>query len=318
MKNCPKCGGEIKENAKFCRHCGEKIEQKPEFVFCDECGAKLEAGSTFCDECGAKLDGAPADDPWGEFEKPKNDDPWASFADYKEPETIVVEKIVEVEKPVVVEKPVEVVVEKVVQQKPSQPVVSDSMERDYQEGLKIIKKCSAAKKVLPAIDLMMPKANTGDKQAMLAVARAYKKMSKYDKAFEWFEKTGDASVKPEAEECIYQHSLYLIRSGVSLKNKEMLSEGIELIKTFAERGNLEAQHMLAFGYDRAGDNTNAYNWYKRSADAGYSDSQYSLGECYKNGWIGLPVDRKKAYQWYKTAADNGNPYAKIELQYWKD
>ena len=67
-------------------------------MFCDECGAKLPAGSVFCDECGAQLGGE------------KNDDPWAEFADYKQPQ----EKIVEVEKPVVVEKIVEV-------QKQSQP-----------------------------------------------------------------------------------------------------------------------------------------------------------------------------------------------------
>ena len=78
MKNCPKCGGEIKDNAKFCRHCGEKIEQKPEFIFCDECGAKLEGGATFCDECGARLDDVSSsassvtDNPWQEID----DDPW--------------------------------------------------------------------------------------------------------------------------------------------------------------------------------------------------------------------------------------------------
>ena len=77
MKNCPNCGGEVKDNAKFCRHCGNKIEQKPQFVFCDECGAKLEAGSTFCDECGARLDGVPADNL-------QNGDPWSQFKDSAE------------------------------------------------------------------------------------------------------------------------------------------------------------------------------------------------------------------------------------------
>ena len=98
MKNCPNCGGEVKDNAKFCRHCGNKIEQKPAFVFCEECGAKIEANAPFCEECGAKVGGAQAD-PWA------NSDPWADFADYQQPEKEIVEKIVE--KPVVVEKVVE-------------------------------------------------------------------------------------------------------------------------------------------------------------------------------------------------------------------
>ena len=84
MANCPKCGGEIKENAKFCRHCGNKIEQEPQFVFCEECGAKV---------------GGAQADPWA------NSDPWADFADYQQPEKEIVEKIVE--KPVVVEKVIE-------------------------------------------------------------------------------------------------------------------------------------------------------------------------------------------------------------------
>jgi len=56
MKHCPICNGEVKDTAKFCRHCGNKIEEKVQSkeVFCEECGAKLEPGSTFCDECGAK------------------------------------------------------------------------------------------------------------------------------------------------------------------------------------------------------------------------------------------------------------------------
>ena len=94
MANCPKCNGQISDTAKFCKHCGNKIEQKAAFVFCEECGAKIEANAPFCEECGAKT-AVSKDDPWA------NNDPWATFADYKQPAEKVVEKIVEkvVEKP---------------------------------------------------------------------------------------------------------------------------------------------------------------------------------------------------------------------------
>ena len=56
MATCPKCNGQISDTAKFCKHCGNKIEQKPAFVFCEECGAKIEANAPFCEECGAIYD----------------------------------------------------------------------------------------------------------------------------------------------------------------------------------------------------------------------------------------------------------------------
>ncbi|MBE5749149.1 MAG: zinc-ribbon domain-containing protein, partial [Clostridiales bacterium] len=36
MKKCQNCGGEVKDTAKFCKHCGSKIEQRPKEIFCEE------------------------------------------------------------------------------------------------------------------------------------------------------------------------------------------------------------------------------------------------------------------------------------------
>lgn len=52
---CPNCNKEITDNAKFCRHCGTKIETQPEQVKCPKCGALNRQGATFCDSCGAKM-----------------------------------------------------------------------------------------------------------------------------------------------------------------------------------------------------------------------------------------------------------------------
>ena len=48
---CPKCGASVKEDAKFCPECGEKMGVET----CPKCGAKVSAGTKFCPECGAKL-----------------------------------------------------------------------------------------------------------------------------------------------------------------------------------------------------------------------------------------------------------------------
>ena len=81
MKNCPNCNGEVKDTAKFCKHCGTKIEQKQ---ICSQCGAELDFGSTFCEECGAKtglnnnatqFNNVNNENPWAEVD----DDPWLAI-----------------------------------------------------------------------------------------------------------------------------------------------------------------------------------------------------------------------------------------------
>ena len=50
---CPKCGAQVKEGAKFCPECGNKMEQ--EVKKCPECGAKVVPNAKFCPECGKKI-----------------------------------------------------------------------------------------------------------------------------------------------------------------------------------------------------------------------------------------------------------------------
>ncbi len=50
MVVCPQCRGQVPAGAKFCSHCGAKLNTK-----CPHCGADIAAGSTFCSECGQKL-----------------------------------------------------------------------------------------------------------------------------------------------------------------------------------------------------------------------------------------------------------------------
>ncbi len=50
---CPECGAEVAKNAKFCPECGKKLVL--EDTVCPKCGAKVKAGAKFCPECGEKL-----------------------------------------------------------------------------------------------------------------------------------------------------------------------------------------------------------------------------------------------------------------------
>ena len=49
---CPVCGADCPPEAKFCRNCGTKLEQK---AFCKSCGAELVPGAKFCRNCGASV-----------------------------------------------------------------------------------------------------------------------------------------------------------------------------------------------------------------------------------------------------------------------
>ena len=60
---CPKCNNPLREGAKFCTKCGEKIAQVAQSTtsnVCPQCGAALREGAKFCTKCGCKLGVAPA------------------------------------------------------------------------------------------------------------------------------------------------------------------------------------------------------------------------------------------------------------------
>ena len=56
--NCPKCNNPLREGAKFCTKCGEKIAQVAQSTTsnaCPQCGATLREGAKFCTKCGCKV-----------------------------------------------------------------------------------------------------------------------------------------------------------------------------------------------------------------------------------------------------------------------
>jgi uncharacterized OB-fold protein len=68
MPNCPQCGNEVSADAIFCDQCGAKLEAaaapSPGSVICPVCGAGNVPGEAFCYACGASLEApAPAEAP---------------------------------------------------------------------------------------------------------------------------------------------------------------------------------------------------------------------------------------------------------------
>ncbi len=69
--------------------------------------------------------------------------------------------------------------------------------------------------------------------------------------------------------------------------------------------------MFTLGLGTEQDNTKAFGWFKKSAQAGNKFAQYSLGSLYFYG-NGTPQNHEKAFEYFKLSADQDNAYACYE------
>lgn len=60
--------------------------------------------------------------------------------------------------------------------------------------------------------------------------------------------------------------------------------------------------------DDAKNYTEAAEWYRKAAEQGNAEAQYSLGDCYMAG-IGVTKDATEAVKWFHKAAEQGNKIA---------
>ena len=76
----------------------------------------------------------------------------------------------------------------------------------------------------------------------------------------------------------------------------------------AETGHAIAQFNLAMlyhgGLGVSVNEAEALNWYKKSAQNGYYKAQEYLAVGYREGWFGLPKDKKQADYWEKELEKN--------------
>lgn len=89
-------------------------------------------------------------------------------------------------------------------------------------------------------------------------------------------------------------------------------KAVEWYKKSAEQGYSFAQNYLGYCYQHglgaAKDFAAAVEWFKKSAAQRYAAAQYNLGNCYEEG-IGVTKDEKKAMEYYQMAANQGNESA---------
>lgn len=71
-------------------------------------------------------------------------------------------------------------------------------------------------------------------------------------------------------------------------------------KELAEKGNALAQHIMGLRCTLAKDYTEAAKWYRKSAEQGFAEAQYTLGVCYCSG-EGVLRDPVEAYAFFNLA-----------------
>jgi TPR repeat protein len=81
----------------------------------------------------------------------------------------------------------------------------------------------------------------------------------------------------------------------------------------AKEGNAEAQFELAQSYCEILNNkSEAFKWFKMSANSNNSEAQMCLGCCYQKGY-GVEIDLNKALEWYLASAKSDNVRAMTSI-----
>ena len=91
---------------------------------------------------------------------------------------------------------------------------------------------------------------------------------------------------------------------------------INVLQVKANAGDAKAQYELGRCYDKGKgvkkDITEAFKWYRKSAEQENADAQRAVGWCYKDG-EGVAKNAEEAVKWFRKAAEQGNAKAQIVL-----
>ena len=116
-------------------------------------------------------------------------------------------------------------------------------------------------------------------------------------------------------------SAFLIIIGIFsfLYNKSLYDEAfmyklydVGILNIIAKEEHYANAYNYAYSFDREGDYSEAFKWYKLSAEGGYAPAQNNLGIMYEEG-KGVGKDNNKAFNWYLKSAEQGNVTAQYNV-----
>ncbi|MDE6090364.1 MAG: hypothetical protein K2G41_06650 [Duncaniella sp.] len=286
----------VTDKATPCSSLGEEkvdtVPTQPDMQFCRYCGKKIETDSSFCKYCGGKIVGSKSSIIDYTLQIIRNK--WAQF----------IQKMRHVQL-------------SLFKTKTNRGKIKRTMKWIVISllSLAIIGVCSA---ICYYFDEVRPQ-----QEAERILADETSKLNNL---------TGD-DLFVKCDNIIRYHSIS--RCGKEWRDRDNLNDLTSLawakISVLAERGNADAQFLIALrynGYDFSREvwnyNTEGYNcnpyydmekaayWYLQAAEQGHSTAQNNLGQCYENG-TGVEADIREAIKWYRLSAENGNSYGQLNL-----
>ena len=82
------------------------------------------------------------------------------------------------------------------------------------------------------------------------------------------------------------------------------------LSSFFSDNSANAQFTIAFAYYCKQDYGQAMEWFKKAAEQGYANAQYSIGIMYRRG-EGVEQDYSQAMDWFRKAAEQGHVDAQV-------
>ncbi len=140
------------------------------------------------------------------------------------------------------------------------------------------------------------------------------------KAIEWYGKSAQQG-NPCAKCWIAKYAKEQFDLGVKYARRQETPEdfgaAVRCYRKAAELGLAQAQFTLGVIYDNGNDVVGkdecmAAEWYRKAAEQGHVEAQYNLGVMYDNGQ-GVVKDRSMAAKWYRKAAEQGDAKAQYNL-----
>ncbi|KAK5809856.1 hypothetical protein F5H01DRAFT_381255 [Linnemannia elongata] len=160
-----------------------------------------------------------------------------------------------------------------------------------------------------AMDWVLDKANQGNAEAQVEVARRYGTgqgvPQNFEKALEWYIKAAHQG-NINAQCCV--GFMYERGQGVPRDEDKAMSWYLKA----ALQGNPPAQVNIGFMYERAQKYSKAIDWYHKAAVQGFPQAQTNLGFLYEHGQ-GTVQSYPKAIEWYLKAAEQGTVAAQMNL-----
>lgn len=154
---------------------------------------------------------------------------------------------------------------------------------------------------------VMPKAQSGDREAQYAVAFIYLEGRLVPKDFatgqSWMLKSAEQGYVPAQAGMGEGYLAGITHNGVIPDH----GDAERWLRLAATQGDADAQLWLGNGYERGYfgtfDYREALKWLRKAAAQGLPDAEFSLGQMYEEG-EGVPESDAMAASWYRKAADH--------------